>query len=951
MVSEQEKLDQNIKESWFSKIGVQKPYTVFVCIVAIIVLGIFAFSSMKVDLFPDMNIPYAVVMLSPDEEYLQSEAVINQFVEKTGNFYQAEQVAQMLKNPADYKDFYQIYLFTMAPEKDKLDVFTQDLLAKLSTVSGVTKTQSRSITLTGTVLVMLEYDSNATVDTATLLLAVNSVGLDNHVDTYGTKFGTPQIVQFDPSVLPIMSITVAYEGKNDAWFNTNVISKLKSTTGVGEISSNIQTKGNNLDEAWQDQDNSLVKTYSISIQKNSNAVTTEVAANVIQTLENIKRENVGFTYELTSSQAEYINQSIGSVGENLIIGGILALIILFLFLRSLKMTLAIGISIPLAVVGTFVVMYFMGIGLNMVSMSGLALAVGMLVDNSVVVLENIYRLRSKGMSIKEASIKGASQIMMAMLASSLTTICVFFPMFFLEGLIMQVFTDLVWVVILSLTCSFVVAVMFLPSIVATFKIDAKPAKVVAADQKPSWWQRFTAKSSAIFNKVLSFLIDKKWLTVAMALVLFLGSACLLLINGFILMPATDEGTFTVTVTFTNSIQKETDKKAYAEPIYQKIKELLGSDYEKCVIEYNSGAGDTMSSLMSGGESLSVEVKLKDKRKISTSAAADTVYEGLKDFQPETYKSVAISSSSMTGALVDSDVTVTIASGAGDIQQATDELTAFSRALEAKFTKELKDELNIKNVGGDASDFMIQKIDNRNVMVFTIKAYANADTNKIQNKLDEFVKKLLQDEQFKDKDFSIIDDGMAKQMADSYSSMGVALLVGLLLIYLVMVAIFQSFLMPLIILICVPLGFTGAFILLVICGMPLSIPALIGFLILMGVVINNGILAVDYTNQARRDGLNVKEALVAAMNTRMRPIFMTALTTILALVPMALGFSLFNAGGSTALMQPLAVVSIGGLLFGTVTTLLVVPAFYAIFCKDKNVVKPEKTKTKKVKAQE
>jgi HAE1 family hydrophobic/amphiphilic exporter-1 len=218
----------------------------------------------------------------------------------------------------------------------------------------------------------------------------------------------------------------------------------------------------------------------------------------------------------------------------------------------------------------------------------------------------------------------------------------------------------------------------------------------------------------------------------------------------------------------------------------------------------------------------------------------------------------------------------------------------------------------------------------------IRIETGVQISEVQSKVDALVRDLLENDSVISamNVGTISNNGFAQQMSDTYSSLGIALAVGLLLIYLVMVAIFQSFVMPAIILICIPLAFTGSFIGLAICGMPLSIPALIGFLVLMGVIVNNGILAVDYTNQARRDGLKVKEALVASMHTRARPIFMTALTTILALLPTALGWSLFGDGSGTGLMQPVAVVSIFGLLFGTMTTLLVVPAFYAIFCKDK-----------------
>ncbi len=992
MEKNQDQLDKNIQDNWLAKVGVHKPYTVFVCIMAIIVLGVFAFSKMSVDLFPSMNLPYAVVVLNPNESYLMEQynekladvvdrakkAVENEdrYTDDATGMVLAGDVNEMMLflagqiestsiNPENLvlKHYLlniqtegtpQEILASVMPNDRQLEVLTDEALLALSGVNGIKNTSSTTMFQFGLVMLTLEYNSDATVDLTALSLAFENMALDDTV-AYGTKFNKT-ILKIDPSLLAVMNVTVAYEGETDddkkqEWLENEVLNKISTTVGVGTVSSNIDSSMTNQDQAWQSSKDGLVNTYSIAIQKSSNAVTTEVCANVIVTLEKLKAENPNFTYDIISSQGDYINESIGSVGENLIVGGVLALIVLFLFLRSIKMTLAIGISIPLALVGTFVAMYFMGINLNIISMAGLALAVGMLVDNSVVVLENIFRLRNKGMSLKDACVKGASQIMMAMLASTLTTICVFFPMFFLEGMMMEIFIDLVWVVILSLICSFVVAVMFLPSIVSTFKINPKQEKVVVANKKPNFWQKmctgwssFCEKAGRVFEKTVRFAINKKWLTVVLAFVLFIGSACLLLVNGFILMPSTDEGTLSISAALTtdgklvagNKVADKNTEKDLAQPLYNEVMDVLGNDIEKCVIAYDSGAN-----VLSGGvASITMEVKLKDDRSLTTDQASEKLYNALQNYENNYFADFDVATSSMASGLMANEVSVTLTVDARAnatetaYEVACGVLDDFSVALENKFADKM-DELGIRAVIYDQNKGVkIVKSNGRYAATISIKANPSADTTKIQSTLNQYLDELMNSDDFKDKSVSILDNGFEEQMTETYSSMGMALLVGFLLIYLVMVAIFQSFLMPFIILICVPLGFTGAFILLAMCNMPLSLPALIGCLILMGVVINNGILAVDYANQARRDGLSVKEALVASVRTRLRPIFMTALTTILAMVPMAFGWSFFNPGGSGALMQPLAVVSIGGLLFGTITTLLVVPAFYAIFCRDK-----------------
>ena len=973
----QEQLDQNIKDSWFAKVGVRKPYTIFVCIMAIIVLGVFAFSKMSVDLFPSMNLPYAVVVLSPNESYLMekySEKIADvvataktavageqQYIDNPTKLQtDAGILAQVLAGKLDQsaitpdnevaiacviKSPNEI-LASVMPNSRQMENLTDTALSALSGVNGIKNTNSTTMLSVGLVMITLEYNADAMVDLTALALAFENLALDDTI-AYGTEFNKT-ILKIDPSLMAVMDITVAYNGADDAaWLESEVLSKISTTTGVGTVTSNLDSglaNQQDQNQAWQGSENGLVPTYSISIQKSSNAVTTDVCANVIVTLEKLKAENPNFTYNITSSQGDYINQSIGSVGENLIVGGVLALIILFLFLRSFKMTFAIGISIPLALVGTFVAMYFMGINLNIISMAGLALAVGMLVDNSVVVLENIFRLRSKGMGLKDACVKGASQIMMAMLASTLTTICVFFPIFFLEGLMMEVFMDLVWVIILSLLCSFVVAVMFLPTIVATFKINPKAEKAVVVNENKktnvwnkigSGWKKFCAGANQVFDKVLRFTINKKWLTVALAFIIFLGSACLLLVNGFIIMPSTDEGTLSVSVAL-SAEGRGADKKDLASALYTEINSILGSDIEKCVINYDSGAN-----VLSGGVAkMSMQVKLKDDRKLTTDEASEKVYNAFQDYDNNNFADIDVATSSMASGFMASEVAVTLtvdasaADGKTAYEIASKTLDDFSQDLAAKFDGQFE-ELGIRNIVYDVNqNVKIVKTNGRYATTIAVKANPSADTSKIQSTLNEYLDELMASDEYKNKSVSILGNDFEEQMTETYSSMGAALLVGFLLIYLVMVAIFQSFLMPFIILICVPLGFTGAFILLAMCGMPLSMPALMGMLILMGVIINNGILAVDYTNQARRDGLSVKEALSVAIHTRLRPIFMTALTTILAMVPMAFGWSFFNAGGSGALMQPLAVVSIGGLLFGTITTLFVVPAFYAIFCRDK-----------------
>jgi multidrug efflux pump subunit AcrB len=1017
-MKQEELLDKNIKDSVFAKIGVHKPYTVFVCIMAILILGVFAFTTLKTELFPKMNLPYAVATFSVDQNQLGMPAMDMPDMKNNDNVaalqgllgadagwltdFQANQIniinalaGKDVPVDADSPQWKWINwaksikaIMTLLGDKavlineftinqqeilavilskdkstfpagsielqwisfaEKMGKMTKENSAKLatdvtnalSTVSGVKEIES--ISVSGAAMLIMEYSDGADVELGDLRSAIATVNAKLTDGTYGLKYSdstTSQIVKIDPSLMAVFSFAATIDdaaGLTVDWYEHTLLGKLRATVGVGQITSKFENESTRNNVSWLGNGSGVKESLSFSIRKSNTTVTTDAVKNIITALDELAADYPEFTYTPILDQGEYIEQTLGSVAENLIIGGLLAIVILFLFLRSVKMTLAIAISIPLSIVATFVVMYFMGIGLNIVSMSALALAVGMLVDNSVVVLENIYRLRQKGMSVKDSAIKGASQIMGAMMASTLTTVCVFFPMFFLTGMIIQVFMDMVWVVILSLLCSLLVAIMFLPAIISSFKIGEK--RVVKEKKE---WKLWSAVKK-YYDNALNFAINKKWWTVLIATVIFAGSVGLMFINGFILMPATDEGKFTADVTFKSDVK--INQNLVENTVYTTVKDALGGDLDRVLFEYGSGL--SMSSFLSGGPSagnnLSLSVVLNENHKIATEKAAEKVYNALTALN--NVENVSYSSSSMTDGLVASGISVVLQINEVDPILAHAKLKNAADAVMAEFIDANGNTLvdGVTHIESGYSQNAIKQISKKAVADFTLQVSADASISDVQAKVDKIIADLFAENAGGVFDgVSTVDDGFAKQLSETYWSLGIAIAVGLLLVYLVMVAVFQSFIMPAIVLICIPLAFTGAFLLLAICGLPLSVPALIGFLILMGVIVNNGILAVDYTNQARADGLNVKEALVASMHTRIRPIFMTAFTTIIALLPAAFNFSLFNTGEGGALMQPLAIASIGGMLYGTMMTLLVVPAFYAIFCRDKKQKTEQKT---------
>jgi len=957
----EQKLDKNIKDNALARLGVMRPHLVFVIIAVVLIIGIFSFTNFKMELFPNMNLPYVLVMYNSEP----GGAVVT---------------------PDDAAEF---------------TSYVEDNLQMASGVRSISSTTMSSVVTVIILFVEFTGSTNADTGVVNIIQTLDRASASSDRPAASSSFDSPMIMKISMDMMPVFVFTTDLGGADTDlqardYYRKYVEPELKKADGVAIISSPFDSTGN-VDGFTIVDGDSNKNAYTFSIQKASDAVTTDTVANILVALANIEKatEDIAegkFKYTPTLDQGQYITESVGAVMENLLLGALFAIIILFFFMRSWKMTLAIAISIPFSIVGTFVLMYFMGIGLNVVSMSGLALVVGLLVDNSIIVLENIVRLKSKGLPIREAALKGASQILMAVFAATITTICVFFPMFFVTGLIMEVFMDLVWVIIFSLASSLIVAIMFLPAIIATFRIGEKPQhKIKWLHAVNNFFTRVDQKIGAVlekpkkavtgaYDKALGLSVKYKWAALAMSLVIFVASVFLVFINGFVLMPSMDSGEFSLAVGINREyanygvlgfdaedialvdagdwaaagalpvaeglLQKralvfEAKSKAIAKGVYGELKTKLGNSIETISMEYSTGMSG-MAAIFSGGQaSLEMNFVLKENRSLSTSSANQIAYETVlkyitdQDMIPEgsdalkpTHFVSEVSTSDSMAMMVTDKVIVTLAAPAyGTL---TEQRTALETTLDAVEEKLWKIP-GVLRVSNSYDSMVVARENKRMIASLEVTVNKNDTLSKVQTRVDNMMATNEIVAILKANEVDQIEDGFAAQFNDSFVQMILAILIGFVLVYLVMVAIFQSFKLPLIVMITVPLAFTGGFILLAIAGMPLSIPAMIGLLILMGVVTNNGIVMIDYINKAREDGLTIREAVIAGAKTRARPILMTALSTIIALVPLAVGM-----GASGALMQPLAIVSIGGLLYATVMSLLVVPAFYSIayFMKDK-----------------
>lgn len=736
-----------------------------------------------------------------------------------------------------------------------------------------------------------------------------------------------------------------------------------------------------------------------SFSKQSDAATATVSENIAKKLNSLTQENEGLHFTTLMDQGDYIDIIINSVLQNLLMGAVLAIIILYLFLRDIKPTLIVALSIPVSVIFALVLMYFSGVTLNMISLSGLAIGVGMLVDNSVVVIENIYRLRNLGVPPVKAALNGAKQVAGAIASSTLTTICVFFPIVFIEGLTRQIFMDMALTITYSLLASLIVALTLVPAMGQRMLRKVKPVKHGMFD-----------KMLGGYEKSIRFVLKHRAIALIAAVVLLFGSMFGAVARGFSFMPNMASTELSVTVSLDDSATMD-DTIDAAQNLLDTLSKY--DDFETVGVMTGSTTslmgltGSVSSSDADKGSVMAYAVFKDDKVKNSESISKEIEAE-LQSIDGDVVVSGSSSSSSMSAMLGDDGVSIKlygddlktlqntakdmaeklaavdgidetdngIGSTSGEIKVTVDKTKAAKKSLTvaqvyqqiaAAITSETTSS-TLTNSGKDL-DVVVIKDENSDVTKNNIKdiklTYTDKEGNEKTTKLSEVAeisdsesmnsitrsdqkryikvsgtlkdgytntdvsnkaKALFDDYKLPD-GCSIEYSGSNESTMEAVNQMLLMMLLGVILIYLIMVAQFQSLKSPFIIMFTIPLAFTGGFLGLLITGFDVSVVALLGFVMLCGIIVNNGIVLVDYINNLRLEGKERREAIVEAGKTRMRPILITAITTVLGLSTMALGI-----GTGSEIMQPIAIVCIGGLLYATIMTLYIVPVIYDILSK-------------------
>ncbi len=759
----------------------------------------------------------------------------------------------------------------------------------------------------------------------------------------------------------------------------------------------------------------------LSFTKQSNYATAEVSNNITDRFQTLETQYEGLSFVPLMDQGDYIYLIVDTILSSLLWGAVFSVVVLFLFLRDWRPTLITLISIPVSVIFAVVLMYFTGVTINMISLSGLAVSVGMLVDNSVVVIENIYRLRAKGATIVQAAVSGAGQVLGAVTASTLTTVCVFAPIVFVEGLTRQLFTDLALTITYSLLASLLVSLTLVPAMAAgMLRRDFAP--------KPG----LLDKIYPAYRKAIAWSLDHKAGVLLLSLTLLVTTAWGAVSRGFTFMPEIDMNNLSLTVTMPEDTTRE-EAVALADEVMERVMSvdnidaagfMMGSGSMGGLSMTSTGNGDydvtgyltmpegtfgsdagkeiealcadlpcevTTTGVMSGmmsymtGSGVSLQVYGDDMEGLQTAAGAlgrriaevegiEDVSDGLEDAAPA-LQVVVDRDKAMTKGITVAQIYMQVAAALQDTTTVSEVTLDGERmemmvdaAADSKLTREKLLELTITpdssmsasmssamggSTGGASASGLsqltgedsgdedtsfplgdvaevretvslnsIQRDQQRRCITVTAAIADGYNVTKVTSAVQQAVAPLALPE-----GVTVEFNGENEQIMDAMGQVLLMLLLGVVLVYLIMVAQFQSLKSPFIVMFTIPLAFTGGFMALLISGIEVSVISLIGFVMLVGIIVNNGIVLVDYINQQRLAGMERREAIIDAGVTRLRPILMTSLTTILGLIVTALAK---NAG--TALIQPIALVCIGGLLYATLMTLFVVPCMYDILSK-------------------
>ena len=1014
-----------------TRFSVRYPVSVSMIIVATLLLGFISFDKLGIDLFPNLHSPKLYIEMvageRPPEEMEEKfvDAVESLAIRQSGvvNVSSTSRVGVALVE-VEYtweKDMNEAFLdlskalstFNQDDDLEEINITQYDpnsspvmLVAfRQSETSDLNELRLTAENYVRNELIRLEGIADVEVDGVAELevlvetndYLLNSFNLDissvvNSINAYNQDVSGGSIVEM---------------GKR---YIVRGISELEQIRDLEEI---IVKMGQPTEEAGGERVPVMLRdvaTVSYSLKEQQNAVLLdgeacvglsiykEMRYNTVRAVEDLKvalddmqKALPGFTFTVVEDQGDYISSAIGEVSNSLIGGIALAVFVLFLFLRRIGPTAIVSVAIPVSIIATFVLMYFTGLTLNIMTLGGLALGAGMLVDNAIVVLENIFRNHEQGASTDEAAIQGTSQVGGAIIASTLTTIVVFIPIVYLRGASGELFKEQAFTVAFSLLASLVVAILIIPMLYSRLYRKRSPFKGRTRESV-----QFTA-----YGRFLDRILDRRaWVLLGTG-ILMAGGWFMLQQTGSEFMPAAEAREFYVDLEMPEGTQLERTAGAVSS-LENIIREISGEGLAMIYSEIGPTSG-----LASSGENLfddqnraTIKVKLKEDSPVSAKSLISVLSEHFSEnpnftalFRQEESALSSILGTNQPPLVVElvgeemdeleritdlvleqltqipgiRNISTSVEGGAPEVVIAIDRYRAGLMNLDVNtLISRVSEKLQGADGGqmevkGDLTDITVRlkEITLKELEVLTVNVnnteillrevaeirIGNSPREILHNNQNRIVEitadldrdlpldrvALSIDEKLAGVDFppkySYQITGEEAMRKESMGSLGFALLLSLILVYMVMAAQFESLVHPFTILLPVPLAVVGAVAVFWVQGQALNIMAIIGIILLVGIAVNDSIILVDAINQFRKQGMQLKEAIVSAGQRRIRPIVMTTLTTILALFPLTLGF-----GESASLRSPMAWAVIGGLVTSTMLTLVVIPCIYMAFGK-------------------
>lgn len=1016
-----------------TKFAVKYPVTVLMLTLAICLLGIISYNKLGTDLFPDLKNPALYIDLQVGER--PPEEVEKQFVK---NIEALAARQDGVKNVSGSCRSGSAKITVEYDWDQDMDAAFLDLQRSVSVVAQNSEVTNLNVS---------RYDANAT-PVVTIALSHAEVKDMNELRKIAENYMRSELVRLDgvadiqlngqenayievrtdPYMLEAFNLTaddiaskIESVNKNvsggsivdeDIQYTVKGVNLIKSLEDIGNIivafkqpaqpettAENTASAGNVKAPVYLHDVAQIVQTnrepdnvarfngercLGISIYKENKFNTVKVVENIRQKLEELKKSMPGYEFHVISDQGEFIGASIGEVKDSAVLGILLAVVVLYVFLRRLNTTLIVSISIPVSIIATFNLMYFNGLTLNIMTLGGLALGAGMLVDNAIVVMENIFRNLENGLSAKEAAIRGASEVSGAITSSTLTTIVVFLPIVYVQGAAGELFKEQAWTVTFSLLSSLFVAILFIPMLSSRF---VRPGKAGKKSVQIKGYGRFVGR-----------LLKRRYAVVTGAALLMVCSYLLLPFIGVEFMPKAESREFRVNITLESGTKLKTTDYAAAS-VENMIRDLAGEDLEwMYTLVGPSNTENEKDGKTEEEHQAVVQVKLKKRAHMDADyliaalhANADMPQE--VDITYEKEQSALQSALGTEGAplvieikgeevevleqLCEEvkqkisaiggiyDIATSMEKGAPQVDVSIDRLRSGIYGIDiATVAQQVNEKLNGKSAGsyesqGEPVDIEIKVPEItlnelRNVEIiqgnkkYRLGEIAEISINRApkeiarnnQNRIGKVtamlqkdyslgrvtpaVNAVLSEVEFPAK-YSAKITGEEEKRAESFNGLSFALLLSVILVYMVMASQFESLLHPFTILLTIPLAGVGSILAFVLMGQTLNMMAFIGLIMLAGIAVNSSIILVDRINQLKAEGMHVQEAIMNAAQQRIRPIIMTTLTTILALLPMCFGF-----GEGASLRSPMALAVIGGLVTSTVLTLVVIPCVYYIF---------------------